>query len=311
MLGIDGGGTSTIALLARRGDQAGSDPVILGRSCAGPSNLQAVGQAALPALDHAVREAFAAAGIPRQTVNSACLGLAGADRAGDQKIIRHWAESVYLADRIEITNDVSLLLDAGTPEGWGIAVVAGTGSIAYGRTSNGRTARAGGWGYMLGDEGSGYALVLAGLQAVARAADGRGPATVLAELFLSRFNVRQPQELIPVVYRGGWDRAKLAALAPVILEAAAEDNVAAKIIAEGAQALAAAVAAVIRQLGWENQSLPLALAGGVLLGNEGYRQRLLAELAGQQICLAEVTQVVEPVVGAIRRLVRQDAAQEK
>ena len=117
---------------------------------------------------------------------------------------------MHLAHKIEVTTDAAILLAAGTPEGWGLALVAGTGSIAYGRMADGRRARAGGWGHLLGDEGSAYALVLAGLRAVARAADGRGPATVLTERFLAEMSLSRPQELVPAIYRGGADRAALA-----------------------------------------------------------------------------------------------------
>src|SRR5207244_11602264 len=104
--------------------------------------------------------------LPRVPVAAACLGLAGAARPEDQKVIQDWARAVSLAQAVEVTTDAAILLAAGTPEGWGLALVAGTGSIAYGRTADGRTARAGGWGYLMGDEGSAYAMVLAGLQAV-------------------------------------------------------------------------------------------------------------------------------------------------
>ena len=190
---------------------------------------------ALLALEDAVNAAFTAARLPRRTVAAATLGLAGAGRPEDQAFVTDWAARVRLADRVEVTGDATLLLAAGTPEGWGVAAIAGTGSMAYARAADGRTARAGGWGYLLGDEGSGYALVLAGLQAVARAVDGRGPATSLRERFLTKLNLGEAQELIPLIYRGGWDRATLAALAPVVLEAAeAGDPVASTIVGQAA-----------------------------------------------------------------------------
>ena len=100
-----------------------------------------------------------------------------ADHIAARKAVRR--HGVRLARHVEVTNDAAILLAAGTPDGWGVALVSGTGSIAFGRAPDGRTARGGGWGYLLGDEGSAYALVLAGLQAVARAADGRGEPTCL------------------------------------------------------------------------------------------------------------------------------------
>jgi N-acetylmuramic acid 6-phosphate etherase len=300
-LGIDGGGSHTVALLAT----GTSDKwTILGRGVAGPSNLQAVGkERTLAALEEAVNAAFHAAEMPRCSVACACLGLAGADRAEDQSVIRDWAERVRLAERIEITNDAAILLAAGTPQGYGLALIAGTGSIAFGRSMAGRQARAGGWGYLLGDEGSAYALVLAGLQAVVRAADGRGPATRLTECFLKQLGLNQPQELIAAVYRSGRGRAELAALAPLVLEAVEEDEVAATLVEQQARELARAGEAVLRQLCWEG-SVPLALAGGLLLGSEVYRQRVLDALATLGVQPGPIAFVEEPAQGAIQLAVR-------
>jgi N-acetylglucosamine kinase-like BadF-type ATPase len=293
-LGIDGGGTHTVALLASR------DAAILGRGTAGPSNLQAVGkERALAALDEAVSAAFTAAGLSRGPVASACLGLAGADRPDDQSIIREWAERVRLADHVEITNDAAILLAAGTPQGFGLALIAGTGSIAFGRSADGSRARAGGWGYLLGDEGSAYALVMAGLRAVVQAADGRGPATRLTDRFLSRWGLTHSQGLVAAVYRSGRDRADFAALAPLVLEAVDEDEVAAEIVEREARELARAGEAVIRQLGWEGP-ISLALAGGLLLGSEAYRQRVLHALTTLGVRAEPIALVEEPAQGAVK-----------
>jgi N-acetylglucosamine kinase-like BadF-type ATPase len=296
-LGIDGGGSHTVALLA-----AGTSEkwTILGRGTAGPSNLQAVGkERALAALDEAVNAAFHAAEMPRSSVAGACLGLAGADRADDQSVIREWAERVRLASRVGVTNDAAILLAAGTPQGWGLALIAGTGSIAFGQSADGRRARAGGWGYLLGDEGSAYALVIAGLQAVVRAADGRGPATRLMERFLKQLGLNQPQELIAAVYRSGRDRAALAALAPLVLEEAEKDEVASAIVEQEARELARAGQAVLHQLRWQGP-VPLALAGGLLLGSEVYGQRVLQALAAFGVELGPITRVEEPAQGAVQ-----------
>jgi N-acetylglucosamine kinase-like BadF-type ATPase len=303
-LGIDGGGTHTVALLANR------DGSILGRGTAGPSNLQAVGkERALQALDEAVSAAFTAAGSTRGPVASACLGLAGADRSDDHGIIREWADRVRLSEKIEITNDAAILLAAGTPQGFGLALIAGTGSIAFGRSADGRRARGGGWGYLLGDEGSAYALVMAGLRAVAQAADGRRPATRLTERFLSKLGLTHPQELIAAVYRSGRDRADFAALAPLILEAVEEDNIATVIVEREAGELARAGEAVVRQLGWEGP-IPLALAGGLLLGSAVYRQRVLHWLGTLGVQAEPITLVEEPARGAVKLAVTASGSAE-
>lgn len=295
VLGIDGGGSSTVALLATATE-------VIGRGEAGPSNMQAVGVTrAFKAIEDAISAAFAEAGRAPATVRAAVLGLAGADRPQEQTLVRHWAERFGLAKSVEVVNDAQVLLAAGTPEGWGIALVAGTGSIAFGRTPQGKTGRAGGWGYLLGDEGSAYALVMSALQEVAHAADGRGPPTVLTQRLLSALGGEKPMDLIPAVYRGGWDRTALASLAPLVLEAASQgDGVAGRIAAHGAHQLALTIAAAAMRLELPPDRLPLAVTGGTILSSEHYRQNVLQGLDKLGIHADPVTLVHEPAEGGVR-----------
>jgi N-acetylmuramic acid 6-phosphate etherase len=311
-LGIDGGGSRTVALLASSAPGS-TDSVrgrILGRGEAGPSNIQAVGSArALGALQGAIAGAFAAAKVSPMPVTAACLGLAGAGRAEDQQVIQEWARAVRLAENIEVTTDAAILLAAGTPEGWGLALVAGTGSIAYGRKADGQTARAGGWGHLLGDEGSAYALVVAGLRAVARAADGRGIATTLTERFLAQLGLSRPQELVPAIYRGSLDRVALASWARLVLDAADDgDAVAIQIVDEAARELAHAAVAVAQMLNFDRTTIPLALSGGVLLASAGYRKRVLEALESLGVRADPITVVQEPAEGALRRCAEMSPA---
>lgn len=297
-LGIDGGGSHTVALLARLGP--GEARSILGRGEAGPSNPQSVGLIhAQGSIDQAIDQAFKRAGLPRGSVGTACLGLSGVGRPQDRLAIQTWAQQRSLAGRIEVTSDVALLLPAGTPQGWGVALVAGTGSIALGRTADGRTARAGGWGYLFGDEGSGYSLAIAGLRAVATAADGRGPATALTVSLVERLNVADSSALIPAIYGNSLDRAALARLAPVILETAETDGVAAKLVQEAAEALAHLAATVVAKLQFDRELVPLALAGGLLLEGAGYRQMVLTALARRSVQVGPVALVTQPAEGAL------------
>jgi N-acetylmuramic acid 6-phosphate etherase len=297
VLGVDGGGTHTVALLAT---PTADGWKLLGRGEGGPGNRQAAGHnAAMASISEATGRAFAAAGVKRRPVDAACLGLAGAGRPDDQAAVRDWALGAKLAESVEVCGDSALLLAAGTPEGWGVAVVAGTGSMAFARSPDGRTARAGGWGYLLGDEGSGYAVALAGLRAAVRAADGRGPATRLVDGFLEQLRLCRADDLVGVVHRS--DRPALAALAAVVV-AAADDPVADGILADAAGELAAAVAAAARPLGL-GSPLPLALAGGMLASAPGYRERLMEALAARGLTADPVALVGEPAEGAVRTAV--------
>ena len=202
LLGIDGGGTTTEAWLAEPGCH------VLGRGTAGPSNAKAVGpEAARQALDTAIRGAFHAAGLTSSPVDVICLGLAGFDRPDDRKILAGWADEAGWARRIVMVNDGDLVIAAGTPEGWGVGVIAGTGSIAVGRAKDGRTARAGGWGHLIGDEGSAYGIVLDALRLVARRADGRAPRPPgrdpLTERVCTALGVAEASQIVTTIYSAG------------------------------------------------------------------------------------------------------------
>ena len=174
ILGIDSGGSKTVAWLGQ--SRAACEPLVLGCGAAGPANPQSVGFGeALKSLTEAVTAAFAAADLPVQSVASAVLAAAGSDREENRRVFSDWAKETSLAVRFQVVHDAWPVLAAGTPDGSGIALISGTGSLAFGRAADGRTARAGGWGFLFGDEASGYALAVAGLRAAAQAADGRAP----------------------------------------------------------------------------------------------------------------------------------------
>jgi N-acetylmuramic acid 6-phosphate etherase len=298
VIGIDGGGSHTIALLAERGAHG----VALSQGAAGPSNIQAVGEErAAEAIAEAVAQAFAAAQLPRGTVAAAALGMAGADHADSIAVFRQIAQQLNIAERIEVTNDAVLLLEAGTPGGWGLGVIAGTGSIAFARHKNGRFDRSGGWGYLLGDEGSAYAMALASARAVARASDGCAMPTALTKKILGFMGLTEPLQMIDAVYRGGWDRAKIATIAPLVLAAAEEgDRVAVEIVEHEATELARTTAAAARKLDLTNEPCPLAITGGVILNSADYRERFLTALQAAGVHAEPVTPVLEPANGALR-----------
>ncbi len=303
LLGIDGGGTSTEAWLA---DSTGS---VLGRGRAGPSNPKAIGpEAARRALSHAIASAFHDAGLERASADIACLGLAGFDRPSDRAMLQEWCTAENWTQRLLVVNDGDLLLAAGTAEGWGIGVISGTGSIAVGRSPDGITARAGGWGYLFGDEGSAYGVALAALRWIARTHDGRTPSAspndVLIPMVCEALGAANPTELVSVVYRVSVDRPRIAALAQVVATAAEERSFAAgTILAEAAEELAQAVLAVARQLRLldhsSTASFPLVTAGGFLLATPPLVQALVARLRLMGLSPSTVTPVPDPVFGAL------------
>ena len=302
LLGIDGGGTTTTAWLA---DAAGA---VLGRGRAGPSNAKSVGpQLAHRALDHAISQAFLDAGQDRRAVEVACLGLAGFDRPADRQLLQTWSEELNWARRLVLVNDGDLLLAAGTPEGWGLGVVSGTGSIAVGRAADGRSARAGGWGYLFGDEGSAYAVAVAALRQGARESDGRvaswSSGDVLGPMACEALGVGRPSELISAIYRPEVDRAKVASLAPIVVAAAESGSMAAaRILQDAADELSLCVLAVARNLQFMDSTrgrAPLVLAGGFLLSTPALSAAIQARLHLAGLVPMTVTPVPDPVFGAL------------
>jgi N-acetylglucosamine kinase-like BadF-type ATPase len=297
-LGVDGGGTSTEAWLA---DETGR---VVGRGKSGPSNAKAVGPVvARKSLEDAIAGAFADAWLAPRPAAVACLGLAGFDRPEDRRVLRAWSDDSRWAQQLVLVNDGDLVVAAGTPDGWGVGLIAGTGSIAVGRTPDGRTARAGGWGPLVGDEGSAYRVVLDALRLVFRRADRRDPAPPgrepLTELIFRALGVETAQQLVPVIYAPGFDRTRIASLAPVVLAAAEEDpTLVGDLLHPAADALAEMARAVARDLGWTEGELPLALAGGFLLSATVIAERVSNRLA-QDGFLPRVSPVPEPVRGAV------------
>ncbi len=298
VLGIDGGGTKVLAWLAGKE----GDPAPVGVGLGGPGNFQAVGvQTALANLDAAVDAAFADAGVEPGPVAAAVLGLAGSSREANRKILVDWAAGRQLAQRFRAVSDALPIIAAGSPDGWGLGLISGTGSFCFGQTADGRSARSGGWGYLFGDEGSAYAMAVAGLRAAVKAVDGRGPQTLLLEDFLKHLDLAVPDDLVLCVYGRAGDRAKIAALAQVVTEAAAGgDTVARQIVDEAAGELAVMVEAVARNLELDKATFPLALTGGVLCADTDLRQRLRSHLAQLGLTPAPIAVVEQPVAGAVK-----------
>lgn len=295
VIGVDGGGTRTRARLANtRGET-------LSTGEAGPANPHARGfQAAEREILTAIQSAFEGAHAEMQMVAATCLGIGGVDRAEERSRFAAWARET-IAPRVQVVNDGEIVLAAGSSGNWGVALIAGTGSIAWGKTRNGHIARAGGWGYLIGDEGSGFDLAREALRAVTQAEDGRGEPTRLRDAILTHWGIGSVPELIPRIYRSGLAPADLAGLAPLVVHAAEEgDSVAQQLVERAFAALADTVIAVARQLRFRESEIPLALAGGLLLETELLRTSLVAELKSRDANFSPIALVREPVAGAVR-----------
>jgi N-acetylmuramic acid 6-phosphate etherase len=294
--GVDGGGSKTLALVAR------PDGEVLGRGLAGGSNYIANGvESACEALDEALGQAIQAAGSSPEKIKTICLGLGGADRPEAQEIFHEWADRRFPGAGVEILTDAHLVLAAGTPDGWGVALIAGTGSIAWGRTPDGRMARCGGWGYLLGDEGSGYAIGLASLRAIARAFDGRADPTLLTELAMGHWSLTSVPDLVRQVHTPGQGNSGIAAFAELVeLAEVRGDAVAQTIFRQAGDDLAQLVEKVIGSLGLA-APVPCALAGSMLVKGTALRQSFSVSARELNLELHPLIEVDEPAGGAILR----------
>ncbi|MFI5077071.1 MAG: N-acetylglucosamine kinase, partial [Vicinamibacteria bacterium] len=188
VIGLDAGGTKTVCLLA---DLEGR---VLDEARAGGANLQAAGELEVEKILHAVMDRVIGDRLPAPS--AIALGMAGVDRAEDWQVMHRVMRRIGFKARTLITNDALIALVAAIGHEPGIVVIAGTGSIAYGRNARDEAARAGGWGYVLGDEGSGYWIGRHALRAVVRESDGRGHATAMTPLVLAHFGATHPDDLV-------------------------------------------------------------------------------------------------------------------
>lgn len=224
-------------------------------------------------------------------------GMAGAGREEPRSAVEAVLERSGLAAEVRVGTDTQAAFAEAFPVGPGILLVSGTGSMARGRGEDGRTALAGGWGNLLGDEGSGYAVGLAGLRAVVRAADGRGPRTRLTRDVLRHLGLAEAGNL--VTWAASASKAEVASVVPVIAEAAETgDSVAEAILERAAGELEELLAPLFSELAPWTEPPVVALAGG-LLGPDGpLRARVESLLAARGIPV--LGSAIEPVRGAAR-----------
>jgi N-acetylglucosamine kinase-like BadF-type ATPase len=288
VLGIDVGGTQSVALAA---DETGR---VTGEARTSGANLQTQGEAQVARALGALLDALGGEG----RFAAVCLGMAGVDRPQDQQVVMGILRGLGYSRAARVANDALITLVAGIPERVGLAVLAGTGSIAFGVDPTGRVARAGGYGPVLADEGSAYWLAHQALRAALRAADGRGPETRLRGLLFEALGVSGADGLVPLVYEHGLAPSQVAALAPLVETAASGgDAVATAILDEGARGLAAAARAVARRLDFGGRPFEVVLAGGAYRACPSLAERLTAclELPGARPKRLET----EPARGAV------------
>ncbi len=259
-IAVDGGQSSTLAMVMT------IDGQIIGTGFAGPSNH--VDEPGGPerlrnALDQSINEALLVSQQHPNQVTGICLGM-----TGGADLAREWITSQYPGTNVQSYYDYVTSLAGASLANEGVVVIGGTGAVAYGRLDDGHDAKAGGWGYIMGDEGSGYDIGRRALQVAAQASDGRIDMTQLLNMIPTQLGLPDLKAIHKLLYSGQLTRAQIARLTVSVISAAeAGDRAAQQLLDDAAEALATAGIAVIRQLRKMDTGLPIYPTGGLFQSN--------------------------------------------
>ncbi|MEN1679287.1 MAG: BadF/BadG/BcrA/BcrD ATPase family protein [Planctomycetota bacterium] len=289
VLGIDAGGTKSRALVAQRGLDGRF--CVLGSGLAGPGNplgcgvqqaAEAIGQAA----SQAIEQARHAVGDPRIEPNAALVAVAGAADPVTRQRLTEALQRHPALGRCTVTPDYAPLFCLAPDGEPAIALIAGTGATALARDSDGQVWRAGGWGYLLGDDGSGFALGRAAVRQALADRDSGVEASPLTRALCEGLGVDDPADLTATVYRSSDSRHALAALARIVCEAAETDTAAQSLVQSEAKALAGHAAGACRAAGIERSPASLVFAGTLAIANRVFREAVTQSLVASGTSLA-------------------------
>jgi N-acetylglucosamine kinase-like BadF-type ATPase len=297
-LGFDGGGTKTECVVL---DPTGA---AIGEGRGGPANPLRCGyDTAFSSLREAAAGAIAAAGIQPDAITGVCAGIAGAGRRTVVRRIMVFLAQEFPTALAQVATDYEIALEAAAGTGPGVVLIAGTGSVAYGRNAAGETARAGGYGPWIGDEGSAFEIGRRAVSAVARTRDADAPATMLGDMIsgvlhcpdwddLMQRIMQNPDEVFPLLF-------------PVVAAAAnSEDSAAKEILFTSAIGLGNLAMIVIRRLGMKNLQFPLVKCGGVF-GHSRMLDTLLDSVLASGALRAKISRLqISPALGAARMAAR-------
>jgi len=291
-LGIDGGGSKTSCLI-------GDEISVLASGTSKGSNVIRVGEAAArQALHDAIRQACVSANITPAQIQRACVGLAGAARPEVRNPVHRMIVEI-ISGNIEITGDMEIALEAAFGENPGVIVIAGTGSIAYGRNAAGQTTRAGGWGFAISDEGSGYWIGKTAVATAVREGD-QAQDTCLLKAIAKSWGITTHQQV--VMAANGTPAPDFAALFPVVLKAAEKQNKQAReVLTQAAKELVTLAEDVLNRVFLDAATVPVAMSGGVFTHSSQVREVFYNRLSKKYPNVRLIEDVVEPVQGALQR----------
>src|SRR3984893_12063817 len=298
LIGFDGGGTKTHCVILDAGGK------IIGEGRGGPSNPLRCGfDAAFRSLSEAAAEALKIAGLRTESITGVCAGLAGAGRRNVVRRVLVFVSREFSRAVVQVTTDFEIALEAAAGQGPGVVLIAGTGSAAYGRNAEGETARAGGYGPWVGDEGSAFEIGRRAVAAVARTRDTGGRGTLLTNMIPAALDCPDWDELMLRITKNPDDI--FPSLFSVVAEAAdAEDSAAKEILFTSAIGLGNLAMIVVRRLEMTAQEFPVVKCGGVF-GHSRMLDALLDSVVVSGALRAKVSRIeISPAVGAARMAAR-------
>lgn len=289
-LGIDGGGSKTTCAV-------GDGNSLLATATTGPSNIIRVGEdEARTSLESAIRQSCAAAGVTPDSVTRVCIGMSGGARPQTSEVVRRIV-SELVACEIDIVGDMVTALRAAFANSVGVLAIAGTGSIGYGRNQKGETARAGGWGFAISDEGSGHWIGRAAVMAALRAHD-EGESSSLFNVISKAWGVAILDEFVKVA--NSTPPPDFSSLfAPVLAAADAGDGLARSVLTQAGSELSRVAKIVIARIFPDQSTIPVAMSGSVFRNSALVRQVFYNSLRSEYPQAAVGSTVIEPVKGAL------------
>ncbi|MBN1348874.1 hypothetical protein JXJ21_05650 [candidate division KSB1 bacterium] len=294
VIGIDGGGTETKGVLSN------SLGMILSQYTGAATNYQVVGGKKLKEeLEQIFAHLVDDVKINLKKVSKIYLGLAGAGRESDRQEIKALFTQEKYASNIIVESDARVALAGAFGGKPGIILISGTGAICFGKNDKGPLVRSGGWGYLLGDEGSGYFVGQQAIIAALKELDGRGEQTALRGILESQYKLNQIDEIIPLIYKGKIDRTEIASLARIVFDTAAKgDTVAMNIVKQTGQELGKLCKAVAQKLNLRNRTIPVALIGGLFNAKDVFINEIFKELFELSWDIEVMNPMFSPAVGA-------------
>lgn len=309
VIGIDGGGTKTKGIIANEKGEVVAEAVV------GATNPNSVSKdQLLIEFDHLFQKLHVQHKEAFLQTKIVYAGMSGADHPTAREIIHHCITSkLSIPAQVFVTNDAITALFSGTLGEPGIVQIGGTGSVTYGLNEQGVRDRVGGWGYLLGEEGSGYSIGSAGLKAAFQDHDGFGEKTEMKQLILNHFSVDAMPDIVHTIYHADNTKELIASLSRIVVEAADNgDKVAINILEQNARYIGQSIKTLIKRLFanvYENQEVPVVFTGGIYNRFDLYQDTIKEVLLEAGINAKLILPTIEPVGGAVLAALKEAGAE--